>query len=311
MKLYTEVNRFIRTYSASNKPMTTFHVVTDSGARFANQRLLQQYPVTVVPYQLDIGGTLYKEGIDISDEDAMHLIKAQSKPPKLIPPTEEQYAELYANLSRIYPEGVISIHTSREITGSWENARRAAQRMQETYNVVAIDSRSICAGQGMLVRLAGQAALDNTPFDDAVQNVRDAVERIFTTFYVDSLEYLHANRIMSESRSILGAMLNIKPIMSIEEGQPMVTEKVRTRSQAIDRMIEFLVEFDDLDDAMIVQNRMHITEQARQLQDRLSLEFPGRHFPYTMYGMALAVLLGGEATGVMVLESEMKEFENV
>ena len=289
--------------------MTKIHVVTDSGARFANQRLLQQYPVTVVPYQIDIGGTRYKEGIDISVEDAMRLIKSQSKPPELIAPSEDEYAELYANLSRVY-DGIISIHTSREITKSWENARRAARRVKDTCNVVAIDSRSICAGQGMLVRMAGQAALDGLPYDDAVQKVRDAVDRIFSTFYVESLDYLHANSIMSQSRAILGAMLNIKAIISIEDGNPMVTEKVRTRSQAIDRMIEFLVEFDDLDDAMIVQNRTHITEQARQLQDRLSVEFPGRHFPYTMYGIALAVLLGGEATGVMVLESEMESYKD-
>ncbi|MGB7338673.1 MAG: DegV family protein [Phototrophicaceae bacterium] len=287
--------------------MTKIHIVTDSGASFANQRLLQQYPVTVVPYQIDIGGTRYKEGVDISDEDAMRIIKSQDRPPKLIAPSEEEYAELYANLSRVY-DGIISIHTSREITDSWSNARRAAQRLQDITNVVAIDSRSICAGQGMLVRLAGQAALDDVDYESAVMIVRDAVDRIFTTFFVDSLSYLQANHVMSDSRSILGAMLNIKPIISIEEGKPMVTEKVRTRAQAIDRMIEFLTEFDDLDDAMIVQNRLHITEQARQLQDRLSLEFPGRHFPYTMYGMALAVLLGPDATGVMVLESEMKEF---
>ncbi len=289
--------------------MTKIHIVTDSGARFANQRLLQQYPVTVVPYQLDIGGTLYKEDVDLSAEDAMHLIKAQSKPPKIIAPSEDEYAELYANLSRVY-DGIISIHTSREITDSWANARRAAQRASGDCEVIAIDSKSICAGQGMLVRLAGQAALDGLSFDDAVQKVRDAVDRIFSTFYVDTLEYLHINDIMSEPRAILGAMLKIKPIISMEEGQPLVTEKVRTRSQAIDRMIEFLIEFDDLDDAMIIQNRTHITEQARQLQDRLSLEFPGRHFPYTMYGMVLATLLGGEATGVMVLESEMEGFED-
>ena len=289
--------------------MTKIHVVTDSGARFANQRLLQQYPVTVIPYQLDIGGTLYKEGVDISDDDAMRLIKSQSKPPELIAPSEDDYAETYASLSRVY-DGIISIHTSREITDSWNNARRAAQRMKDTCEVVAIDSRTISAGQGMLVRLAGQAALDDLPYEESVQKVRDAVDRIFTTFYVESLDYLMANNIMSESRAILGSMLKIKPIISIEEGKPMVTEKVRTRSQAIDRLIEFLVEFDNIDDAMIVQNRSHITEQARQIQDRLSLEFPGRHFPYTMYGMSLAVLLGGEATGVMVLESEMEDFED-
>lgn len=289
--------------------MTKIYIVTDSGARFANQRLLQQYPVTVVPYQIEIAGTRYKEDIDISPEDAMRLIKSQSEPPTLIAPSEEEYVEMYTRLSRVY-EGIISIHTSREMTDSWQHAQRAAQRVSGECEIVAIDSRSICAGQGMLVRLAGQAALDGLDFEDAVQKVRDAVDRIYAAFYVDSLDYLYANNTMSQSRAILGAMLKIKPILSVEEGKPMVIEKVRTRSQAIDRIIEFLIEFDDIDDAMIMQNRTHITEQTRQLQDRLSMEFPGRHFPYTMYGMALAVLFGGDATGVMILESKMEDFED-
>ena len=226
--------------------MSRLHIVTDSGARFANQRLLQQYPVSVVPYQLDIGGTYYKEDIDLSAEDAMHLIKAQNKAPTIIAPSEEDYAKLYASLSRVC-DGIISIHTSREVNDSWSNARRAAQRISGACPIIAIDSKSICAGQGMLVKLAGQAALDGLSFDDAVKKVRDAVDRIFSTFYVDTLDYLHVNEIMSESRSILGAMLKIKPIISMEEGHAIVTEKVRTRSQAIDRMIEFLTEFDDLE----------------------------------------------------------------
>lgn len=289
--------------------MSKIHIVTDSGARFSNPRLLQQYPVTVVPYQIKIGSQVYREDIDISAEDAMHLIKSQSTPPELIAPNEENYAELYANLSRAY-DGIISIHTSREITKSWEHARRAAQRISGTCEVIAIDSRSICAGQGMLVRLAGQAALDKVDFDTAVQLIRDAVDRIYSTYFVESLDYLQANELVSQSRSILGSLLNIKPIISMEEGHLMVTEKVRSRSQSIDHLVEFLSEFDDLDDAMIIQNRMHITEHARQLQDRLSVEFPGRHFPYTMYGMALAVVLGGDATGVVVLESEMEGYDN-
>jgi DegV family protein with EDD domain len=291
------------------KIMANIHVVTDSGARFSNPRLLSQYPLTVLPYKLDIGGKLYREDIDITGEEAMRLIKSQNTPPKLIPPSEEEYAELYANLSRSY-EGIISVHSSRELSQSWYNARNAAQRMGDACEVIAIDSRTICAGQGMLVRVAGQAALDNLPFEEAVQLVRDAVDRVYSVYYVESLEYLFANELMAESRAILGTMLNIKPFLGIEDGKLVVNEKVRSRAQAIDRMVEFLVEFDDLDDAMIVQNRGHITEQARLLQDRLSLEFPGRHFPYTMYGMALAVLIGGEATGVVVLESETEGLED-
>jgi fatty acid kinase fatty acid binding subunit len=289
--------------------MTKIHVVSDSGARFSNPRLLQQYPVSILPYKLDIGSKHYREEIDLTAEEAMRLIKSQSKPPKLVAPSEEEYAELYSNLSRVY-DVIISIHTSRELSKSWYNARRAAQRIGDSCEIAVIDSRTISAGQGMLVRVAGQAALDQLGAEEAIQKVRDAVDRVFSIYYVESLEYLHHNDIMSEARAILGTILNIKPIISVEDGQAIVTEKVRTRSQAIDRLVEFLTEFDDLDDAMIVQNRSHITEQARQLQDRLSMEFPGRHFPYTMYGIALAVILGGSATGVVVLESEIEGLDD-
>jgi DegV family protein with EDD domain len=290
--------------------MAKYHIVTDSGARFSNPRLLQQYPVTVVPYKLDFGGNLYREDIDMSSEEIMRLIKTQSKPPKLEPPTVEEYAKLYANLSRTY-DGIISIHTSRELTKSWDHARRAAQQVKDSIEIAVVDSRSICAGQGMLVRAAGQAAIDQLPFEDAVNKVRSAVDRLYSVYFVEKLDFLQENGILSEARTILGTMLNIKPFISMEEGKPVVTEKVRTRSQAIDRMVEFLIEFEGLDDAMIIQNRTHITEQARTLQDRLSSEFPGRHFPYTMYGAALGVILGGDATGVVVLESEIEGFDDV
>jgi fatty acid-binding protein DegV len=105
-------------------------------------------------------------------------------------------------------------------------------------------------------------------------------------------------------------MLGVRPFLSIEDGEPVIIEKVKSRSQGIDRIIEFLGEFDTLDDAMIVQNRTQITEQTRSLQDRLSLEFPGRHFPYSIYCAALAVLLGGDVTGVVVLETEIESLSD-
>jgi len=142
--------------------MPNIHVVTDSGARFSNPRLLSQYPLTILPYKLDIGGKLYREDIDITGEEAMRLIKSQNTPPKLIAPSEEEYADLYASLSRNY-EGIISIHSSRELSQSWYNARNAAQRMGDACEVVAIDSRTICAGQGMLCVSRGKQPLMACP----------------------------------------------------------------------------------------------------------------------------------------------------
>jgi DegV family protein with EDD domain len=289
--------------------MANLHIVTDSGARFGNPRLFQQYPVTVVPYKLEIGGKTYREDIDISGDEIMRLIRTHGAPPRLIPPTDAEFAEVYANLSRGY-DGIISIHTSRELTRSWYNARQAAQQIADSVEIAVVDSRTVCAGQGMLVRVAGEAVLAHQPFEEIVQQVRGAAERIYSAYYVESLDYLRENGILTEARTILGTMLGIKPFLSIEEGKLQVTEKARSRSQAIEKLVEFIVEFEQIEDAIIVQHRTHITEQARLLQDRLSVEFPGRHFPYAMYGVTLAAMLGGDAIGVVVLESELEGFED-
>lgn len=281
--------------------MSRLQIVTDSGARWTPSRALQQLPVTVVPYKLEVGTQQYREGTDLNSEEVLHLLRSARSPMRLVPPSVADYLGVYGRLSQGC-DGIISIHTSRDITKSWEYARQAAHQMGEAVPIAVVDSQTICAGQSMLVELAGQAAVQQLPFDQAVQQVRSAVDRIYSTYYVESLEFLQRNQILSEAHSILGSMLNIKPLVSVEGGVAVVTEKVRTRSQAIDRLVEFIAEFDELQEAVIVQNRVHITEQTRLLQDRLALEFPGRHFPYRMYGMALAMLLGYDAVGAVVLE---------
>jgi DegV family protein with EDD domain len=290
--------------------MPKYHILTDSSARFSNARVVQQYGITIAPNKIEIGTKTYREDVDLPTDELMKLIMSQSKPPKVTPPSVAELSDLYAQLAKT-ADGIISIHPSRDINDSWHNARTAAQQLSGTNcEIAVIDSRTLCAGQGMLVRLAGQSVQAQLDFESIVKLVRGAVERVYSVYFVETLEYLRQNAIMSESRGILGAMLGIKPFLSIEDGRLMVIEKVRTRSQATEQLVEFLGEFDELDDAMIVQARQHITEQTRTIQDRLSMEFVGRHFPFTMYGAMLASLIGTDATGVVVLEKEMETYSD-
>jgi fatty acid-binding protein DegV len=113
------------------------------------------------------------------------------------------------------------------------------------------------------------------------------------------------NNILSSSHTILGAMLSIKPFLTLEDGEIKPIEKVRTRAQAIERLVEFAVEFTDIEDALILHNRARSGEQARMLQDRLVQEFPGQHFAIANYSPALACLIGADAAGIVVMEKEL------
>lgn len=288
--------------------MPRIHIVTDSGARFSNPRLVRHFPVTILPNTINIAGTRYLEGIDIDTEQAFRLMSDHGQPPVVEPPTEIEYAELYTRLSH-FCDAIISVHPSRELSESWRNGRLAAQQVSGSCEIAVVDSQSLCAGQGMLIRVAARAAHELDTAEEVIQTVRQAVNRIYSVYCVNNVGFLRANDIMKPSHAVLSTHLGIKPFVSLEDGNIIVIEKVRTRAEIIDRLVEFLVEFTELEDAVVLQDQTHITEETRVMQDRLALEFPGQHFPFTMYSATMASYLGTEATGVAVLEKAVDEFD--
>ncbi len=289
--------------------MLNIHIVTDSCLQISGNDFIQPQQVTVVANTLLLANQTYLEGVDLDTEAAMKLIAQEQFPPRIVSPDTAQFLEVYNRLIGTC-DGVISIHPSRKLFPSWENARAAAKQVGGHFPIEVIDSQTVSAGQTMLVRVALNAIRDCDNFDAVVRQVRGAVDRIYTIYYLESVDVLLQNKVMSSSHAILGAMLGIKPFLTIEEGALGLIEKVKTRSQAVERLVEFVVEFMDIDDVMILHHKSNISDQARQVQDRLAFEFPGRHFPNALYGASLASLIGLDATGIVVLESEMDSFED-
>jgi DegV family protein with EDD domain len=284
-------------------------IVTDSCAHFPNPQVLQQFPITVVPNRITIAGKTYRESVDLHTEEAFRLLAHQPYAPSLHAPSVADYLAVYSRLARD-AAGIISIHASREMLPSWQNAREAAQQLAGRCEIAVIDSQTISTGQALLVQLAVQYAEQAQTMDDIIRELRGAVDRIYSVYCVETMGYLLQNSIMAASHTILGTMIGIRPFLAIEAGRFKPMEKARTRVHVIERLVEFAAEFSDLDDAVIVQNRAPLTEQTRILQDRLALEFPGRHFPFTAYGPSLAALIGTDAAGLVVLESELDRIED-
>lgn len=292
--------------------MLNVHIVTDSSAYFADSHLTQRFPITVVPNKLEIGGKIYQEGVDLSTEEAFRLIAEShtQSPPVVIPPSEADFIKAYNRAARS-SEAIVSIHASREIFKSWQNARRAAQQLSGNSEIAVIDSQTLCLAQGMLVKTAAEALATEAHFENLVRKVRGAAERLYAVYYVETLNLVLHNRIITPGHGILSTMLGVKPFLTIEEGRLIATEKIRTRVQAVERIVEFVSEFDDIEDAIIVQHKNTMTEQTRMLQDRLAVEFPERSFPHSLYSPSLAALIGVDASGFVLLEGEVGNNDDV
>jgi len=286
--------------------MSKIHIVTDSCAHFANAHFVAQNPVTIVPNKLTIDGETYREGIDITAEEALKLIARQSTLPMVTSPSTADFVEVYKQLIRSH-DAIISIHPSRELFPSWLNAKVAAQQLVGQCEIIVVDSQTLCAAQGMLVQAAVKALTENKSTEDIVRLVRGAIDRVYALYYVETIGSLRQSKIISPSHIILGTLLGIKPLLTVENGVLTLIEKVKTRNQAVERLVEFAAEFVNIEDIVILQAKSRFNDQTRILQDRLTLEFPGRHFPFAVYSASLACLIGTDATGVVVLERETEE----
>lgn len=290
--------------------MGKIRIVVDSAADFAAPSILNRYNIIVVPQRIDFGMESYLERVEMDAEAfSRYISRDEHARPKIISPTVEQYTNLYTRLA-METDKVISLHHSRGMGNSWENAKIGAQAVMGRCDVAVIDSKTTSAGLGLLAELAAQAIEKGDSYDDVVKMVRGAVSRIYSVFYVDTLKTIQHHELLGEAQSIIGTMLGIKPFLTIEDGALLTMEKVRSRAQAIDKLVEYVGEFTSIEKLVIVQNSPFTTEAVRILQDRLAAQLSRRNFPTVLYGPTLASYLGPDGTGLFVLESEEVEEED-
>jgi DegV family protein with EDD domain len=282
-------------------------IVTDSSAQFIDPSIIQRYNITVVPLTIEMGDQKYREGSEIDAETFFRKVGEHPSKPILHAPSVDEFAEIYARLNR-ETDQILSLHISRLMHDTWQNAKGATQTLLGRCEIAVVDSQTASVGLAMLVEAAARMAEETRNLDDIVRAVRSMVERIYAIFYVESLAYLHKGGLVSESQAILGGMLGIKPFLTIEEGELITMEKVRTKPQAIDKLVEFVTEFAAVEQLVILQNSAHVTEQTRMLQERLAIEFSPRLYPVVTYKPSLGTYIGPDAMGIIVFESETEEF---
>ncbi len=288
--------------------MSNIRIVTDRATLFAQSNVLKQYPITVLPAYIKFGETAYEMGREIDNEQIIHLLQTADELPELIAPTPEEFFEAYERLSRQGITQILSIHSAASLYPAWRNAQTAHQMILGRCEIVPLDAKTVSVGVGLLVEIAGKLVQAGLSFDDVVRETRLAAERIYTLFFVESLETLQHRGLMGQAPTILGSMLGIKPFLGMEDGRMLVVEKTQTINQAIDRLAEFGSEFEDIEQVAILSYTADLLKPIRQLQDKLLLGLTIGDIPIIQYGGMLAATLGPDALGILVLEKPL-EFE--
>ncbi len=220
--------------------MSKYKIVTDSTADLP-QVILKDMNITVVPLKVMFGDAVYREGVDITSEEFFKKLVLQEKMPTTSQPSPVEFQEVYDDLTRD-GSGVISIHISSRMSGTYQAAMLAKNALPDR-EIIVIDSQLVCMALGLVVLAAARAAKDGKPRDEIIEKIRYVMKNVHTYFVVDTLDYLQKGGRIGKASALIGTMLQIKPVLTIEDGQIAAFEKIRGKSKALDRIIEIAGEF--------------------------------------------------------------------
>jgi len=281
-------------------------VVTDGDA-YLPAAWTRDVDVTVVPLTVQVENEVYQDRDGSRNEELLDRMARERVRPMVTGPTVEEMERVYARLSRT-TDSILSIHSSGPLSPIVENARQAAMSFLGRCDIMVMDSQCTSFGLGILVREAARMARAGHSLGQIVRHIRGMIPHIYVVMFTDSLDYLQRSGRISRSQCILGTMLGIRPFLSIEEGEIIPMEKVRSREKGLDKLIEFASEFLKVQEMTILQPVSYPTNETAVLQERLGAMFPKvAPFPILVYGPVLASHVGPDGVGLIVYEGVGEE----
>lgn len=246
-------------------------VVTDSTA-YLPEGFADRHAITVVPLYVLIDGEAGLDGIDVGPAELTAALKKRRKVTTSMP-TPQEFEAAYRGLLDGGADAVVSIHLSRELSGTWNSAVRAAQEV-DPGRIRVVDSRTTVMGLGYAALHAAAAAADGADPESVEAAAVAAGGRSRTLFVVETLDYLRRGGRIGTTTALLGTALAMKPVLHIDDGRIKPLEKVRTTSRAMARLVELAAEAAGEEKVELAVHHLAAPERAAQLARQLEERIP-------------------------------------
>lgn len=244
-------------------------LVTDSTS--VDSELAEALDVAVVPLQVVIGATSYDEGVEANPEKVAAALRERS-PVSTSRPAPEVFLRAFEEAAASGAEAVLAVLLSGEVSGTCESAQLAAR--EATLPVRTIDSRQIGMGTGFAVQAAAEALDAGASIDEAADVAQRRAAGTTALFYVDTLEFLRRGGRVGVAAALVGSALAVKPLLKVDNGCIVASEKVRTSSRALSRLEELAVAAAGDDRVDIAVSHLANLDRAETLAERLRTRVP-------------------------------------
>ena len=272
----------------------SFAVVTDSTADLPDE-WRERYGIEIVPLKVLFGKETFRDRVDMTSNEFFTRLAASTSLPTTSAPSPGEFAEVYRRLAQDH-DGCISIHIGTRLSATAEAARVGAQAV-EGFKVNVIDSQTVSMPMAFLCRVAAQC----NSLDEATAAVEQRVKKCRVLALLDTLRYLEMGGRLSRAQAMIGTMLDVKPLLLVSENAEIKpVDRVRTRSRAIPRMVEFFRSEMPVETVAVMHAQAK--DEAEQIAGELLRELPDLEIPIGQIGCVLGTHTGPKALGLVYLK---------
>ncbi len=237
-------------------------LVTDSTSDLPDF-LVEQHGLEVVPSILILEGKEFADGRGISRQEFYKQLPFLGTGVSTAAPSIGEFTSRYEKLISAGCDRILSVHTASQLTTIINSAKQAADRYGE--RVTVLDSGSLSLGLGFQVLAAAEAAEEG--LDAALQAIASTRAKTRVAAALDTMEYLRRSGRVPAAITLVGDLLNIKPLIELSDGVLKRSAAVRTTEQANQLMLKSLLEGGKMQRLAILHTGAEA--RARQFLDQL------------------------------------------
>lgn len=281
--------------------------VLDSGSDFERDQeggLALQYPIEFVPLNIHIGEEVYLDGIDLSKEEFYVKMAAPSELPKTSQPSPQLFYDLF---KRLISEGneVICLSLSSGVSGTYQSTLIARDMLEEEEqkHLHLVDTQQLSVTILMTLKKLDKLLAQGKSIPEAIQWVEDHKLKGKIYGLLDTLENLKKGGRISPAQAMIGGLLNIKPIIVVQNGKVDSLGKARGRKKGVQQLSEFIgsLEKYDTDYLFMAHNFQSFDEAKQELEQIIDVSQFKEVFYYTL-GCTIGTHAGPKTIGIALME---------
>jgi DegV family protein with EDD domain len=269
-------------------------IVTDSSADLTEDEA-SELGVEVVPLSIRFGAEEYTDGVDLSVAEFYDKLAASPELPETSAPSPGAFEAAYRRHAEAGADAVVCITLSSGLSATIQSAQNGATALEGELDVRVVDSRSITAGLGTLVRTASEAATRGAGADEIVALVEDMAGRTRILGALDTLDNLKKGGRIGGAQALLGSLLSIKPLLDISTGEVAEAGRARTRRKALEWLRDQVFEKPTVEHLTVAHG------MAPDLDDMLALlapRYPADKLRITVIGPTIGTHGGPRVMGL-------------